>query len=156
MVVCVQPVNHRNSASFGNSVIPNAMQVAGGFPGEMEYDTFDSGKKAVGNVANGWINFSETAGGLVKGAVLAGLTGAAVSVANMAIVFGSKVAHGFKNDHPLKGKFMSGKGKFLAWAAAGVVFGANIINAYLNANQRKANVEHMLNLGHRNEISPFV
>lgn len=155
MVVCVQPINHRNSTSFGNSVIPSAMQVAGGFP-EMEYDSFGSGKKVVGNVANGWINFSETAGGIVKGAVLAGLTGAALSVANMAIVFGSKVAHGFKKDHPLKGKFMSTKGKVLAVCGAGVVFAANLINAYLNANQRKANVEHMLDLGHKNEISPFV
>lgn len=154
MVVCVQPINHRSSASFGNSVIPSAMQVAGGFP-DMELDSFDGGKRAVGNVANGWINFSETAGGVVKGAVLAAITGAVISGVNMAIVFGDKVIHGFK-DNALKGKFMSTKGKVLACCGAGVVFAANLINAYLNANQRKANVEHMLNLGHRNEISPFV
>lgn len=159
MVVSVQPINHRSSASFGSmGPVPSAMDIAGGFPEEheMELDSFDSGKRAVGTVANGWINFSETAGGVVKGAVLAGATGLAVSAANMAIVFGSKLAHGFKSDHPLKGKFMSGKGKVLAWAAAGVVFAANLVNAYLNANQRKANVEHMLDLGHRNQYSPFV
>lgn len=167
MVVCVQPINHRNSASFGNSSIPSANEISGGFPDipkgyeapeshGMQLDSFDSGKKAIGNVANGWINFSETAGGVVKGAVLAGLSGAAVSLVNMAIVFGSKVAHGFSKENPLKGKFMSTKGKVLAFATAGVVFAANLINAYLNANQRKANVEHLLNLGHKNEISPFV
>lgn len=162
MVVCVQPVNHVKSASFGNSSgIPNAIDVAGGYPempgiNEMQLDSFDSGKRAIGNVANGWIGFSETTGGIVKGAVCAALTGAAISGVNMAVVLGDKIIHGFNKDNPLKGKFMSTKGKVLAWCGAGVVFGINLINAYLNANQRKANVQHMLNLGHSNEISPYV
>lgn len=150
MVVCVQPVSHRNTASFRGSSVPSSMDVAGGFP-EMEYNSYSGGTNAISNVAYGWINLSETTKGIVGGILGGALAGAVVSGINMAVVAASKLRHGL-SEHPLKGRLMSTKGKILAYTAFGAVFAWKMIDAFLTRNQRTANVDHMLYTNHRSDF----
>ena len=107
-------------------------------------------KGVVANAGYAWVNTAEMVKGFVKGLIYGALAGGIYTV-------GSTVYSGIKNKNNIKGiidrfrpkKAMSKTNKFIAWALAGTVFAGNIVLAKLRANQRSANVDHMLKDGHR-------
>lgn len=94
-------------------------------------------KGIIAKVAYAWINFSEGTKGILKGLFYGGLTGGVIAG-------GDKIVSKFKK------KPMGKIGKILAPIAGVVVFAYQFIMARLTANQRTANVDHMLYDGHRN------
>lgn len=93
----------------------------------------------IGKVAYAWINFSEGTNGIFKGLVYGALTGGVIAGCDKIVA-------------KIKGRPMGKVGKIVAPIVGVIVLGYHMIMARLTANQRTANVDHMLYDGHRSEV----
>lgn len=111
-------------------------------------------KERIGNVAKAFVAMGEMTKGTLKGFVYGSATG-------IAFLGGSwmfdALPKGFRKGGSLKEvcknpfKSVSTKGKVLAGVAALAVATYQIVAAKLKTNQRTANIDHQLNIGHRDE-----
>lgn len=119
------------------------------------YESSTSPKGIVAKLGYAWVNFSEGTKGFIKGIFYGMLT-------TVGICLYKTVKLSFKKYKNKEIKFsemfhykkvMTKPAKFLAVMAGGTVFAANLVIATLKANQRSANVDHMLYDGHRSKIN---
>lgn len=111
-------------------------------------------KESIGNIAKAFVTMGEMTKGALKGFVYGSATG-------IAFLGGSwmfdALPKGFRKGGSLKEvcknpfKSVSTKGKVLAGVAALAVATYQVVAAKLKTNQRTANVDHQLNIGHRDE-----
>lgn len=104
-----------------------------------DQQTDNKPKGILAKVAYAWINFSEGTKGILKGLFYGGLAGG--------VLYG-----GDKIVSRMKEKPVGKVGKILAPVVGAIILAYHIIMARLTANQRTANVDHMLYDGHRGEV----
>lgn len=142
-------ISFRQATNDSDSVITNP--ITDNLPAQKPQTT---AKGVLANIAYAWVNLAEGAKGFIKGIFYGALAGTLVAGANMLYsgIKKYKANKDFKLKYILnRKKAMSKTGKFLAPAVAGVVFVSNLVLAKLKANQRTANVDHMLYEGHRDK-----
>ncbi|MCD8377631.1 MAG: hypothetical protein LUB59_02450, partial [Candidatus Gastranaerophilales bacterium] len=97
-------------------------------------------KNGYTSIKKGFITASEYFKGTLKGLIYGGAVGLAV--------LGADAVRGIVKKSP---KTVSTKGKIIAGLAGASVMAYNLFNANLNANEKKANVDHRWQTGHNKD-----
>lgn len=108
-------------------------------------------KGVIAKAGYGWVNTVEASKGIVKGLWYGFLTGTVVAglscIRSGLKKYKNKEIKFLEMFNPKKA--MSTTGRVMSYVAAGLVLVGNMVLAKLRANQRSANVDHMLYDGHR-------
>lgn len=149
-------VNYNPQTAFRAQVQPLQTELSQSVATKpLESDTFkksSSVKEDIGKVAKFFTTLSE----MTKATVKAVGYGAATVAAGLSCgwLFGA-LPRGFKKGNSLKQVFkqplksISTKAKVITGLAAATVAGIELVKGKLSANQRTANVDHQLKIGHR-------
>ena len=98
-------------------------------------------------VAYAWINLTENAKGIVKGAFAAAFVGTTIAGVDTIISGVNKKA--YKEIFTKPTKAMGPVGKVVAPIVSAAVFAGYLVSARLKANKKTANVDHQLYTNHR-------